>query len=103
MAYEFDRRRALSLVGAGAATGLAASPGLSLARTAARRGAVPWLYSPDQLQGELWLLRLIQDPAVGAIQAKIGWPKPSLTRRAMRAPARLARADLSSSFGRRKG
>ena len=53
MAYEFDRRRALSLMAAGSATGLAFSPGLGLARTAARRAAMPWLYSPDQLQAEL--------------------------------------------------
>lgn len=71
MAYGFDRRRALSLLGAGAAAGLAFTPGLSLARTAARRAAMPWLYSPDQLQAELWLLRLIRDPAVKAIQARL--------------------------------
>ena len=71
MAYEFDRRSALSLVGVGAAAGLAALPGLGLARTAARRRAMPWLYSPEQLQGELWLLRLIRDPAVKAIQARL--------------------------------
>ena len=71
MAYEFDRRRALSLLSAGAAAGLAGAPGLGLARTAARHAAMPWLYSPDQLQAELWLLRLIEDPAVKAIQAKL--------------------------------
>lgn len=75
MAYGFDRRRALSLIAAGSATGAAAWPGIGLARTAARSGArravVPWLYSPEQLQAELMLLRLIQDPAVKAIQAKL--------------------------------
>ena len=71
MAYGFDRRRALSLIAAGSAAGLAVSPGLGLARAAARRAAMPWLYSPDQLQAELWLLRLIRDPAVMAIQARL--------------------------------
>ncbi|MEO6717252.1 MAG: hypothetical protein ABIM50_08405 [Novosphingobium sp.] len=71
MAYEINRRSALTVMGAGAAAGLTVSPGFSLARTAARRTAMPWLYSPDQLQAELWLLRLIQEPAVKAIQAKI--------------------------------
>ena len=71
MAYEFNRRSALTLMGAGSAAGLAASPGLILARAATRHAAMPWLYSPEQLQAERWLLRLIADPAVKAIQARL--------------------------------
>ena len=75
MAYGFDRRRALALVFAGSAAGAVGWPGTGLARTAARAhahpAAMPWLYSPDQLRAELMLLRLIEDPAVKAIQAKL--------------------------------
>jgi hypothetical protein len=71
MASGFDRRRALSLMGAASAVGAAAWPVIGLTRKASRHRVVPWLYSPEQLQAELMLLRLIQDPEVKAIQAKL--------------------------------
>jgi hypothetical protein len=76
MADGFNRRRALSLMAAASATGAGAWPGIGYSRSGfahkvGHRSGMPWLYSPDQLQAELMLLRLVQDPAVKAIQAKL--------------------------------
>jgi hypothetical protein len=60
--FDTTRRSALALLAA-----TAASP----APSARRRATMPWLYSPDQLRSEQFVLAIEQDPAVKAIQAKV--------------------------------
>ena len=61
-----DRRTLMRGAVAGAA--MAGTPGWA---HAAAKAARPWLYSPEQLQSELFVLKLEQDPAVMEIQAKL--------------------------------
>ncbi|MBU6267530.1 MAG: hypothetical protein KGN34_08315 [Sphingomonadales bacterium] len=64
--FRMDRRDALR-----AAIGGAVLAGTQGAVWAAKAAARPLLYSAEQLQCELWLLKLEQDPAVIAIQQKL--------------------------------
>ena len=70
MAFGIDRRGAMTTLAAAGAAGVAGRAGAA-ARTAARHAAMPWLYSPEQLQAELMLLQLLQDPGVRQIQARL--------------------------------
>lgn len=60
---DFTRRTALALMAAAAASPALAAP----ARRARRAAAMPWLYTPDQLASERFLLAIERDPRVKAI------------------------------------
>lgn len=65
----FDRRMALTAIGASAA---ASWPGLGLARAVRSRARPqPWLASPQQLAAEQMLLALLEDRQVKRIQAEM--------------------------------